>query len=466
MKILLIEDEDRGVRQAMASITSIFGTADVRVASNLDQAKEAIASEGFDFAICDIRIGSDSNSLNANESHGLAAYADLHANSPGTPAVFLSAFASVENTSDRASSGGVADAFGIADFALTQVIAKGNPEKIEAYLARIKSGLQLLDSCIVEGADLLGEMFVRAVQTYALSIDSKHARVTPMSGLSGARVGLIRYSQEAHSDVVVVIKMDRHHQANRELKRYDSYVAPRLTVGSFAPQLKTIRAGLRGMTAVISSIASPSSESLFARLAAGDDTIDVTRIKSTLSGWSSISQRTKTTLGEYRASVIGDDVFLVLPSYSAALSSLDDLEIEIAWKLSHGDLHGENILIDDEGRAVLIDFADCALLPAGVDAVALELSLLAHPKSPIDSIWPSAEFESWSDLEAFLSSSPWSTLVRDIRRWAYSESDEMQALVVYYAQACWLMKHGGPGETRMKAVALSVLSRIREINAI
>lgn len=191
----------------------------------------------------------------------------------------------------------------------------------------------------------------------------------------------------------------------------------------------------------------------------------VARIRSTTSGWSSVIEQTETTLGAYRASVISDDFFYHLPEYSAELSALDDVKVQLSWKLSHGDLHGENVLIDDEGRVVLIDFADCAALPAGLDPAALELSLLAHPKSPIDAIWPGADCESWSDLEAFLSGSPWSTVLRDIRAWAFSESGEMQTLVVYFAQACWLMKHGGRGGPRMKAVALSALSRITEINA-
>ena len=43
MKILLIEDEDRGVRQARESIEHVFGSVDVRVAGSLDEAKTAVA---------------------------------------------------------------------------------------------------------------------------------------------------------------------------------------------------------------------------------------------------------------------------------------------------------------------------------------------------------------------------------------------------------------------------------------
>lgn len=463
MKILLIEDEDRGVRHAKKSIEHVFGPTEILVAGSLDEARAAIAAEGFDLAICDIRIASSATSLDANESHGLAAHAELRAQAPGTPAVFLSAFASIENTSDRASSGGIADVFGIRGFALTQVIPKGDPGKIEAYLARIRDGVAVLESCAVVGAELLDDMFVRAVQMYAISIDSNYAQVTPMSGFSGAQVGLVRYSQRAHADVAVVVKLDKHEQTRRELDRYDRLVAPRLVVGTYAPQLKILEAGLRGMTAVISALASPSSRSLFARLATTDETIDVARIRSTTAGWLAVSERTKTTIGEYRASVIPDEIFCALSSYSTELSALDAVEVDLAWKLSHGDLHGENLLIDDEGRAILIDFADCDLQPAGLDAAALELSLLAHPKSPIDSLWSSVNCESWSDLTVFLQGCPWSSVVRDIREWAFSESGEMQALVVYFAQACWLMKHGGPGEVRMKSVALAALARINEI---
>jgi hypothetical protein len=463
MKILLIEDEDRGVRQAMASIDHVFRSPTVRVARSLTEARLAIADEAFDLAICDIRIVSDEISLDANESHGLAAYEELHANAPGTPTVFLSAFAKIENTSGRASAGGVADVLGIRSFPLTQVVPKGDPANIERYLIQIREGMERLENCRVTGARTLDEMFTRVVQMYAQFIQSTQAQVTPMGGLSGANVGLVRYTQDTHADVAVVIKLDKHDRIRVEVERYSQYVAPRLAVGSFAPQIQTFAAGLRGMTAVISSVASPSSGSLFARLAAVENVVDIARVRSTTSPWSSVSEPTRTTIGEYRKTVISDDLFRAIPSFSEALTALDDVEVELAWKLGHGDMHGENVLIDDAGNAVLIDFADCAVLPAALDAAALELSLLAHPKSPIDEVWPEVECENWCDLDVYLSASPWATEIRQIREWALAEAGEMQALVVYFAQACWLMKHGGTGETRMNLVALSALIQIRAI---
>lgn len=463
MKILLIEDEDRGVRQARVSIEKVFGPVELRVAGNLDEAKTAVAEEGFDLAICDIRITSNATVLDANEAHGLAAYADLHANAPGTPTVFLSAFASVENTSSQASRGGTADVFGLSDFALTQVVPKGDPEKIEGYLDQIRNGIDLLNSCSIDEAERFDEMFVRAAQMYGLTIGSHHAYITHMGGLSGAHVGLVRYLHASHGEVTVVVKLDRHERVQQEVDRYNRLVAPRLAVGDFAPQLKTYKAGLRGKTAVVSSVASPSSASLFGRLAHPVVQVDVGSVRSALSGWSAISEHSLTTLGDYRRSVISDNLFSQLPVFSPELLGLDEMELDLSLKLGHGDFHGENVLIDDKGRAVLIDFADCDVFPAGVDAAALELSLYAHPSSPIGEIWPQADFSNWVDVEAFTVGSPWATFIRDIREWTQSEANEVQALSVYYVQACWLMKHGGDGAIRSRAVALSALSRLRMI---
>lgn len=461
MKILLIEDEDRGVRQARESIEHVFGSVDVRVAGSLDEAKTAVAEEGFDLAICDLRITSNATVLDANEAHGLAAYAELHANAPGTPVVFLSAFLKVENTSSQASRGGIADVFGLVDFPLTQVVPKGDPGMFEDYLAQIKAGVDVLGSCVIEEAERFDEMFVRAAQMYGLTIESHRAYITNMGGLSGAHVGLVRYLHASHGEVTVVIKLDRHERVHQEVDRYNRLVAPRLAVGDFAPQLKTYKAGLRGKTAVVSSVASPTSASLFSRLAHPPVEVDISSVRSALSGWSAISGHLVTTLGDYRRSVIPDELFSRLPGFSVELLGLDEMPLHLSLKLGHGDFHGENVLIDDRGRAVVIDFADCDVFPAGLDAAALELSLYAHPSSPIDDVWPDGDFSSWVDVETFTSKSPWASFIFDVREWAKLEANEVQALSVYYVQACWLMKHGGSGAIRSGAVAASALSRLK-----
>ncbi|MFJ6652903.1 phosphotransferase [Microbacterium sp. NPDC091313] len=464
--MLLIEDEDRSVRQTMESLHQVFGDVAVTVVGSLAEALRAIETQFFDLAICDIQIRSDDSSLDASEQHGIAAYEALHLQSPGTPVVFLSAHASIDNTSSRTASGGVADVMGVPAFPLTQVVVKGDPAKIEAYFLRIREGLADLALCTVsEAADALEEMFVRAVQVYGRSIGSTSAEVTPMDGLSKARVGLVRFKQDCNPDAVVVLKLDTQERIRNEVALYSRYVANRLTVGCFAPQIRTLDSGLRGMAAVVSSLASPSSRSLFSRMEASPPPVSIAAVRSALSGWTTEVDRITTTIGDYRRGLIDDEVFADLPTFRSELTDLDDVQVEISRKLCHGDFHGENVLVDDDGRIVVIDFADCGVLPSSLDAAALELSLIAHPKSPIEHRWPGVDCSAWADADSFSRDGPWSTEIRALRDWAIAESSEIQAFVVYYGQACWLMKHNDPGAVRASQVAVAALRRIRALLA-
>lgn len=460
MKILLVEDEDRSVEQTTRSIRMILPDAQLFVAGNLHEARELIAQEGFDLAICDLRIGSRPRALDSSEVHGRAVYDILRESRPGTPVIFLSGFASWENLGDHVASGGVADVYGIDAFKLTRVIEKGDPGRIEAALTEIADGLTRLQKCIVTSEIPLDDVFERAVQTYGAVLGSQKAIVRWKSGLSGAKVALVEYEQDMGTNSVVAVKVDGHERAERELQRYDRNVGPRLQNGSFATRLSVQKAGLRGEYAIIYAVATRTSQSLFECLSGGAPGVDVSAVRDALSGWQGIVERRVTSIGSYRESLIGLDDLRRLPEFTDEITSFDDVEVELSWKLGHGDFHGENIFIDGDGRAVAIDFADCGIQPAGLDPMALELSLYVHPRSPVLNEWRLDEYEQWSDVSAFTEGKAVGGHIIALREWAADESDDLQLLVVAYGQACWLMKHGAPGAGRAARVAVSALRAI------
>jgi hypothetical protein len=166
------------------------------------------------------------------------------------------------------------------------------------------------------------------------------------------------------------------------------------------------------------------------------------------------------TIGAYRNSIIALDDLRALPEFDAELTSLDAVSVDLAFKLGHGDFHGENIFIDDDGRSVAIDYADCGLQPAGLDAMALELSLYTHPRSPVGGDWTLLEYALWADTNSFTAGKYAGEQIIALRQWAAEEGGELQWLVVAYGQACWLMKHGHPGSERVARIAISALRRI------
>jgi hypothetical protein len=86
----------------------------------------------------------------------------------------------------------------------------------------------------------------------------------------------------------------------------------------------------------------------------------------------------------------------------------------------HGDLHGSNVLVSDEGSVTVIDYGDVGDGPASLDAVTLELSVLFHPQSPLGSSgWPSTEqARQWGNIDEYVLGCPAVRFVSECRRWA------------------------------------------------
>lgn len=103
----------------------------------------------------------------------------------------------------------------------------------------------------------------------------------------------------------------------------------------------------------------------------------------------------------------------------------------------HGDLHPENILIDN-GRAVLIDFDSETFASGLLDPITMLISTLVHPSSPIRGAgWPDvmeiASGFATSNFGQAHSSGPWFIGVQSWVQESTTSSREFWALVLAYA---------------------------------
>ena len=463
LKILVIEDEDRSLRQTMSSINEVFGTTEVSVARSLSEALQLITEDFFDLALCDLKIPTVLEALDSNEDHGRAAYAALREHCPGTPVIFLTARATTRNTSRELASGGLGIAFGIENFLMTQLAHKGDPDEIESLFREIADGIVGLDSCVVESSNLLDPMFARAVQTYGFIMNSRSAKVSMTNGLSGSRVGIVEFDNSPNPPSTVVVKLDSSARVFAESQNYHRFVNGLLPAGSFAAQFRVIETGLRGMSASFSTVASATSQTYFVKLGSMPTLDVVPQLINCLGRWAPSVSIERISLGDLRALAIHDPGFRSLSTFTESLTRHDQLEFELATKITHGDLHGDNILIDAAGRAILIDFADTAVRFASSDPVALELSLVAHPNAPFCDAWPTDDqLTQWTKLDRYAKGSPFAALLHSCRSWGEDDSNRDQFLAVAYVQACWLMKHGGSAALRMSIIAESIMSELDE----
>lgn len=445
MKILLVEDEDRSVRQTCASIARSAPDAQVTVATSRDSATDALERDSFDLVLCDLRIPPTDDSADVAEEHGLAVHAHARAVCPGTPLVFLTGFATPRNVRAQLSNGPTGFVYGIHDFALVQLVEKGDVEELEIVLCQIHDALvELSKSCAVQADHDSDAMFIRAIQSYAVQADMTAATVESAYGMSNSTIGRVTLSSETRGTASVFVKVLGYPAGVDEWSRYNRFVPNRLQPGYFAPAVEPLRFGLGKKIALISTLADGGCLSLF-RVVAGDPEggADVVRtLRSSLWTWASGGFDLEVELPALRRTRIADEK-LVDHDVDEFLYASSRPSVKLRQSVCHGDLHGENVLVDRHDRPILIDFGDVNFGPAVVDPVTLELSILFHTLGPARGTdWArTVDWRLWPDVERFADGSPFEAFIHECRNWAL-ERDSPEAICAFaYAHAMRQLKY-------------------------
>lgn len=462
MKILLVEDEGRSVRDAMESIEREISQAYVTLVGSRDDALAALTDADFDLVLCDIRLPPNSRSADIQEAHGLSVQAAVRSTCPGTPVLFLTGFATSRDTRSQLSLGGVANVFGIGRYPLVDLVDKDDPVLLEAKLAELSAGLQRVLSVEMTGGDYAPDPFVRAASLYALSSGHASAEVALATGASGAAVGRVRLAGVGQTPAAIFLKTTQHVKAEEEYGRYRQHVSNRLAPGFFAPTHEPVSGGLGRFSAVVSTLAE-GDKSLF------DLVVDapekgpylVHRLQEGMRPWTASSRgRMVTTLGDLRRRTLPDEALQRSKEAADLAAEVDHIQVEIGEVICHGDLHGENVLVDLDGRPLLIDFGDTGPGPAPLDPITLEMSLLFHPHGPARGSEQPLNWSEWPNVEAFAAESPFAAFIRSTRTWAYELGTDSEVMACAYAHALRQVKYDDVDSTIAVAIARAAASRI------
>src|SRR5262249_32626923 len=122
-----------------------------------------------------------------------------------------------------------------------------------------------------------------------------------------------------------------------------------------------------------------------------------------------------------------------LPAIQAELDGIDittmeSVPIQVSRCCQHGDLHCANVVFDQRGHAMLIDFGNAGHSYASVDPVTLELSTVFHLQAArLPRTWPTeALFANWPNVEAFAVGCSFAQFVRACRAWALAVAGSPQ----------------------------------------
>jgi hypothetical protein len=280
----------------------------------------------------------------------------------------------------------------------------------------------------------------RAVQIVARRAGGAAARVIGLGeGLSGAKV--LRVSLTADGGGPrgkIVAKIGPHERALRERERWGA-AALQLPAGLGAPLATSVEAGAGRFAAIVYRDLEEHDRDLF-QILGGDPLEAATVVESLRERFRSIhdgaTEKTFTLLN-LRRQIVNRSDLAPAGDLAERIRALNGISVPGHECLQHGDLHGKNVLVNNEGAPMLIDYADFGHTSGVLDPITAELSVVFHPgAADARSDWPSAQrIAEYFDLDAYLDGCPFPDYIRSCRAWqlAVGGEHEIAAVVLAYS---------------------------------
>jgi hypothetical protein len=270
---------------------------------------------------------------------------------------------------------------------------------------------------------------------------------------------------DGHVRQTAVVKLGPSSDIGKEVSAYNKEVK-RLPIGLYAPLTEMIQMGNFGRGAAFYSLAQEFQWSLF-ELVAKDDAAaaeTIRRLRDRMKIWLDEKRVINATVSDLRKTILWDETYAqIITEHELDFSQVESRAVRYEEACIHGDMHGGNVLVDSEGKALLIDYGDVRRGCASLDPVALELSLLFHPfaielglsKAVLDAI------DYRDDPDAYISRHPFPKFAGACLEWAYDVSGGDHAVrATEYAYVLRQLKFGGIQVDRHKKLLTAIASKL------
>jgi CheY-like chemotaxis protein len=471
MRCLLVEDEAERIAKILPELKKIFGDASIDVASDRDTAVKYIDSHAFDLIVLDQRIPSRPGQLDGDVAHGRAVLNHVKNVTPDTPVYFLTGLPMEEDYVDQLiADGDRCDVWGDGKpVPLIRRFTKMTMAPFYQAATEIAATARITDDIEINTKGMpiqLNPDHMRLLKSFTRLHGGVCADIDVLSGgFSG--VSVIRsIIKDANGGVrlAVASKLGDADKIAREVSHFEREVV-RLPPGAYAP-LTGQAAQVGRSKGAFYRLLDGYDQSLFHVLNSSDANAAgcVSLIRSHEEPWFKNSIVIKARVGELLRLLVWEDR---LPAIHALMVGIDwsayeGKEISVRMCTRHGDLHGENVLVNSSLRAMMIDYGAVDHLPSAIDAVTLELSPFFHPNGQRSALrWQTGDAAiDWFDRKAFCELSTIPRYVGVCRDWAHGESfGDREVLACAYMYVLRQLQFDSADRELARALAAGIVSR-------
>jgi CheY-like chemotaxis protein len=471
MKLLFVEDDATFVDAIISDLEAIVGEGNVVVARSRDSASRVVEDDFFDLVVLDLRLPIRDSSLDESVQHGKAVFQECLGKLPGTPVYFLTGSSADEVVTDLLRQAQRTDVWGThAPEAMVQLLPKSRVPELLGEIQRVVTLIREMEQIEVSTGgkhmDLTWQAR-RLLRVFTRLRGGASCAVVDLSGgLSDARVlRVIVYNQAGVRQIVAAGKLGTIDQIEDEVARYDRHVV-RLPADAYPTLLDVVKAGVKGAAGVFYRLADGYDDSLLALVARDPQRagLVVGRIEAILRPWVEGVPTSQRPVAEIRRRVLPDDaVASIVHQFRLDwVAAFEQRPTQVRWGVSHGDLHGANVLVSATLLPMIIDFGEVGEGPSALDPVSLEMSLLFHPASSARTTsWPlGADLERWGQVDGYAANARSGEMIRTARQWAHHvAAGDREVYVCAYAYLLRQLKYPDTD----KDLALTLLSIVRNM---
>lgn len=427
LKVLIVEDEIDIANHLKNIFTTINSRVELTIADSRDQAIQFLNDSEmfFDFITLDLTIPASSQGFEKSPHNGLAVLGHCKDIAQGTPILIFTGTSTVNMMQEFLKFSHNVDVWSEGVCCptidhLTKTEFSNFRDKANKIVVAVK---QLSDIELNCSNFTLTVEHDRLIRIFTKKHNGVSSNVKAIGGgLSAAKVYSVEifdsHGQTIHKAVAKCGPMDDIEEDSVNYDRMISRLKPDVT----PRKLDHIKFGAKSSSGVFYGLATDYDYSFFT---ATENKLISENLKEyilkMMDCWYNSSSQVRIKIQDVRRALVKDSVADELyKTYKLDWAEMfESNKIQSNKSCYHGDLHGENILLDVKNeRATLIDYGDVSEGTSLIDPVTLECSFLFHPDATKYD-WPTAEnISNWEDIDKFVLGCPIEEEIRFCRNWS------------------------------------------------